>query len=163
MVFHPEVFVSKPGLPTRLPSTDTPAVVVDESPAVSVTVTVAVDVPVAVYVCVAVAPACGPVDVPSPHTNVYDAIGVASTSVEPDASAVTDSGTAPIPGFTVRAATGGSSVKTPQPWVLRTWISCSTSGWSERFSPSHVHANVTAPVQPAVHHCRMIACSSEPV
>src|SRR5713226_1418166 len=42
VVFHPEVLVSKPGLPTRLTFTLTDALAVEARPAVSVTVTVTV-------------------------------------------------------------------------------------------------------------------------
>jgi hypothetical protein len=58
-------------------------------------------------VCVAVAPACAPVPFePSPQSKLYVAIGHASVSVEPDASADTCSGAGPLCGVTLRAALG---------------------------------------------------------
>src|SRR5436309_14969757 len=83
--------------------TVTRAVDVEAFPAVSLTVTVNVYVPAAPYVCPAVAVDCGgDVDVvPSPQSQAYVAIGVASPSVDADASAVTASGAVPELGLTV--------------------------------------------------------------
>src|SRR5207245_6963720 len=78
------------------------------APLSSVTVTRAVHVPAA-YVCVAVAAACGPTMAPSPKSKRYDAIGVASVSVDADASAVTACGADPEGGLTASATDGGAS------------------------------------------------------
>ena len=48
--------------------------------------------------------------VPSPKSNWYDAIGVASPSVEPDAFAVTTNGATPDTGDTANAAAIASTV-----------------------------------------------------
>jgi hypothetical protein len=62
-------------------------------------------------VCVAVAAACGPIVAePSPKSKLYVAIGVASVSVDADASAVTPSGVFPEAGLTLSFAFGGRSV-----------------------------------------------------
>ena len=53
--------------------------------------------------------ACGPTTVPSPKSNVYAAIGVASPSLDADASAVTASGSIPDCGVTDSEACGGES------------------------------------------------------
>src|ERR671922_1198458 len=91
--------------------TVTCVVAVDERPPLSVTVTVTVYIPVAVYVWPAVAPACGPTTgEPSPKSNLYVAIGVASLSEDALASAVTASGALPDEGATVRRASGGASL-----------------------------------------------------
>src|SRR5947208_16335696 len=81
-----------------------------DCPAVSVTVTVAENVPPLVYVWVAVAADWGPsTGEPSPKSKVYDAIGLASLSVDADASAVTPTGAVPDVVATVRAGVGGWS------------------------------------------------------
>src|SRR5881275_471213 len=81
--------------------TVTRAVDVEAFPAVSLTVTVSVNVPAAPYVCPAVAVDCVGDVVPSPQSQAYVAIGVASPSVDADASAVTASGAVPELGLTV--------------------------------------------------------------
>src|SRR5436190_405556 len=98
--------VSNDGFPTRSPvATVTVADCVAVAPALSVTCTLAVHVPAA-YVWVMVACDCGPMTVPSPKSNRYEAIEP-SGSEEPDASAVTASGSVPDDGVTVSAALGG--------------------------------------------------------
>src|SRR5215211_1364019 len=88
-------------------STATSRVALEERPPVSVTVTVTVYVPGSAYVWLAVAVDCGSSTVPSPKSNVYVAMGQASVSVEPEASAVTSSGAEPEPGVTLSRADGG--------------------------------------------------------
>src|ERR1051325_794556 len=83
----------------------TTAEAVPVAPWLSVTVSRPVQVPAA-NVCVAVAPACGPTTVPSPKSNLYEAI-VPSASEEAEPLAVTVSGAVPEDGDTVSRATGG--------------------------------------------------------
>src|SRR4051794_9780156 len=80
-------------------------------PAVSRTVTTAVQVPAWLYTCSAVGLAFWPeVPVPSPHSKLYPAIGVASVSVDPEASRCTESGLVPLVGEAISFAAGGLSV-----------------------------------------------------
>ena len=81
-------------------------------PAVSATVTVTVNVPAAGYRWPAVGADWGPTSVPSPKSNVYVAIPVASVSVELDASAVTANGITPAAGVTLNDAAGAASTTT---------------------------------------------------
>src|ERR1044072_188291 len=85
--------------------TVTTAEAVPVAPWLSVTVSRTVQVPAA-NVCVAVAPDCGPTTVPSPKSNLYEAI-VPSASEEAEPLAVTVSGAVPEDGDTVSRATGG--------------------------------------------------------
>ena len=105
----------------------TRAVDVEAFPAVSLTVTVSVYVPAAPYVCPAVAVDCVGDVVPSPQSQAYVAIGVASPSVDADASAVTASGAVPELGLTVTLALGGRSATVTAALVVEAFPAVSTT------------------------------------
>src|ERR1041384_4093547 len=101
------------------------------APWLSGTVSRTVQVPAA-NVCVAVAEACGPTTVPSPKSNLYEAI-VPSASDDADPLAVTASGAVPDEGDTVSRATGGwvvvgaDAVTTAEAVPVAPWLSVTVS------------------------------------
>src|ERR1043166_2747373 len=109
----------------------TTAEAVPVAPWLSVTVSRAVHVPAA-NVCVAVAPACGPTTVPSPKSNLYEAIDP-SASEDAEPLAVTVSGAVPEDGDTVSRATGGwfvvgaDAVITAEAVPVAPWLSVTVS------------------------------------
>src|ERR1044072_1273565 len=99
------------------------------APWLSVTVSRTVQVPAA-NVCVAVAEACGPTTVPSPKSNLQDAIDP-SASEEAEPLAVTVSGAVPEDGDTVSRATGAwlgaVTVTTAEAEPVAPWLSVTVS------------------------------------
>jgi hypothetical protein len=105
-------------------------------------------------VCVALAAAWGPTTgEPSPKSKAYAAIGVASPSLDPDASAVTCRGALPETGVTISAAAGGES---PAGVTCTAWVTV------DEKPPVSVTVTVAVYVPATVNVCVALAAAWGP-